>query len=67
MVCGTVESSRLHPGITKGLVPLLYNRERKGHLTNWRPITLFNVGYKLFAKILQLQLLPILTEIVSFD
>jgi hypothetical protein len=67
MVCGAVESRRLPLGVTKGLVPLLYKGERKKHLTNWRPITLLNVGYKLFAKVLQLWLQPILMEIVSFD
>jgi hypothetical protein len=36
-------------------------------LNSWRPITLLNMSYKVFAKTLQLRLQPILMEVISPD
>jgi hypothetical protein len=54
--------SLLH-GVTKGLIVLLHKGDARSTLNNWRPITLLNVSYKLFAKTLQ----PILMELISPD
>jgi hypothetical protein len=67
MINEAVRSNRLPPGITSGLISLLHKGGERGKLTNWRPITLLNVAYKLYAKALQLRLQPVLMEIISFD
>jgi hypothetical protein len=67
MILSAVESSRLPNGVTRGLISLLHKGGGRSSLTNWHPITLLNVGYKLFAKVLQLRLQPMLMEIISLD
>jgi hypothetical protein len=67
MVLRAINLGRLPPGVTNGLISLLHKGGVRGQLTNWRPITLLNVGYKLFAKVLQLRLQPVLMEIISPD
>lgn len=62
-----IASGRLLPGVTKGAISLLHKGGERGFLTNWRPITLLNVGYKLFAKALQLRLQLVLMELINFD
>lgn len=49
------------------MIALLHKRGVRKALTNWRPITLLNMGYKIFAKALQLRLQPVLMEVISFD
>lgn len=71
MVTSAVATKRLPPGVTTGLISLLHKSGEKSKLNNWRPITLLNarlnVAYKLFAKVLQMRLQPILTEIIDPD
>jgi hypothetical protein len=57
----------LPPNTTEGLIVLLHKGGCRKSLNNWRPITLLNVTYKLFAKCLQLRLQPILNEVISHD
>lgn len=57
----------LPPGVTDGLIILLHKGGTRSFLNNWRPITLLNSTYKLFAKVLQLHLQPILMQVVSLD
>jgi hypothetical protein len=52
-------------GVTEGVISLLYKGGTRNTLNSWRPITLLNTSYKVFAKTLQLQLQPILMEISS--
>lgn len=47
------------------MIALQHKGGQRSALTNWRPITLLNVGYKIFAKALQLRLQPILMDIIS--
>jgi hypothetical protein len=59
---------RLLPGITRGLLALLHKSgDRPKLITNWRLITLLNISYKLFAKVLQKRVQPVLMEIISPD
>jgi hypothetical protein len=67
MVYKAVRANRFPPGVTKGAITLLHKGQERGRLTNWRPITLLNVAYKLYAKTLQLRLQPVLMEIISQD
>ena len=61
------QSRRLYSGMTQGLILLLYKGGDRLKLTNWRPINLLNISYKVLAKALQMRLQPILIEIISFD
>lgn len=49
------------------MIALIYKGNERSKLTNWRPITLLNVAYKLFAKTLQLRLQPVLIEVIDFN
>jgi exonuclease III len=67
MLQDSVGRGTLPPGVTDGLITLLHKGGSRSLLNNWRPITLLNVSYKLFAKTLQLRLQPVLAEIISHD
>jgi hypothetical protein len=67
MIQEAVRSNRMALGVNRGLISLLHKRRERCKLTNWRPITLLNVAYKLYAKALQLRLQPVLMEIISPD
>jgi hypothetical protein len=43
-------------GVNKGLITMLFKATDKDNLSNWRPITLLNASYKIFAKVLQVRL-----------
>ena len=67
MINASIREGRLPPGITQGMIVLLYNGGDWQALTNWRPITFFNLGYKIYAKALQLRLQPVLMDVISPD
>jgi hypothetical protein len=67
MILEAVWLGRIPTGVTKGLISLLHKGGERIQLTNWRPITLLNVAYKLYAKVLQLRLQPVLMEVISLD
>jgi hypothetical protein len=67
MIIQAIESSRLLPGMTKGLIALLLKDGDLEYLSNWRPITLLNSSYKIFAKVLHLQLQALLPDIIHED
>ena len=67
MLSSGYESGRLPAGMTQGLIALLQKGGDRLKLTNWRPITLLNISYKVLAKALQLRLQPVLMEIINFD
>ena len=57
-----------HPlGVTRGLLALLHKSGDRPKLANWRPITLLNISYKLFTKVLQKCVQLVLMEIISPD
>jgi hypothetical protein len=56
MVLDAMQKGSLSTCIIQGVVSLLHKGRQRGQLNNWRPITLLNIGYKLFAKALQRRL-----------
>lgn len=54
-------------GVTCGVLAMLHKGGPRSLLTNWRPIALLNVVYKLYAKALQLHLEPVLSKIICDD
>lgn len=65
MITDSVQRGQLPAGVTHGMIALLHKGGSRQNLTNWRPITLLDMGYKIFAKALQLRLQPTLMEIIS--
>jgi hypothetical protein len=51
--------------VTQGFIILIFKGGEKEDLNNWRPITLLNVAYKIFAKALQRCLQHMLMEIID--
>jgi hypothetical protein len=67
MIEASMNTSALPDGVTEGLIALLHKGGGRATLNNWRPITLLNVLYKLFAKALQMCLQAVLMEVISHD
>lgn len=63
----SLATHQLPPSFTCGVLALLHKGGICSHLKNWRPITLLNVAYKIYAKALQLLLQLVLNEIISDD
>lgn len=56
MVQDVFTLGRFSNGVIKGLTILLHKGDTKEDLTNWWPITLLNVEYKIYVKALQQRL-----------
>jgi hypothetical protein len=67
MVNQLMMRGQLPHGMNKGLIVLLFKGGDKELLTNWRPVTLINVAYKIVAKALQKRIQPIMSEIIHED
>jgi len=62
------EQELLSPTQRNGLISLLYkNKGSRDELTNWRPISLLNVDYKIISKILATRMRQILYKIINID
>ena len=59
----TIES--MSPSQREALLKLLYKKNTKEHLKNWRPISLLNTDYKIIAKALSLRLRKVLPSLVN--
>jgi hypothetical protein len=49
------------------MIALLYKGRFRQALTNWRSITLLNLGYKIYTKALQMRLQHVLIGIIILD
>jgi hypothetical protein len=67
MVLESIEKGYFPNGVMVGMIALLHKGNERKLLTNWRPITLLNLSYKIFAKALQLRLQPVLMDVISPD
>lgn len=65
MIIETIHKGQLPKGVTKAMIALLHKGGQRSALTNWRPITILNIGYKIYAKALQLRLQLIVMDIIS--
>ena len=67
MIQDSLRTGRFPHGVTRGLITLIPKSGNLKFLNNWRPITLLNVGYKIYAKALQMRVQDPLSEIISPD
>jgi hypothetical protein len=67
MVQQSIMRGSFPSGINKGLIALLHKGGAKDEIGNYRPITIFNVTYKIMAKALQRHLQPLLSEVISTE
>jgi hypothetical protein len=63
----SILNEKFLPVVMTGMIALLYKGGKRKALTNWRPITLLNLSYKIFAKAIQLRLQPILSKIINCE
>ncbi|KAL3694938.1 hypothetical protein R1sor_008589 [Riccia sorocarpa] len=61
------ESGNLHPAFKEGLIVLLPKGLQPETISQWRPITLLNVVYKVLAKLLASRLALILPQITPVE
>ncbi|GBG80755.1 hypothetical protein CBR_g31310 [Chara braunii] len=50
-----------------GIITLIYKKDDKSNIWNWRPISRLNVSYKILAKALSRRLAPYLPKLVHTD
>jgi hypothetical protein len=67
MICQSLAKGKLPNSVVRGLITLLHKGGDHLPLGNYRPITLFNSTYKIYAKLLQRRLQPVLMEVISPD
>jgi hypothetical protein len=67
MVQHSITQGHLPKGMNDGLIALLHKGGTTEELTNYRPITLLNVSYKIVAKALQQRLQPSLPDLINED
>ena len=65
MVNESIAMEQFPNGVTKGRITLLLKYGDRLSLTNWRPITILNTAYKIFAKALQRRFQPLLEEVID--
>ena len=49
------------------MLTLLYKKGERADISNWRPISLLNVDYKIITKLLAERLKPLLPKIIHSD
>ena len=55
----------LPPSLRKGVVKLIYKKDEPKNLKNWRPITMSNTDFKIFAIVLKNRFTIILSKIIG--
>jgi len=67
MLQQSIDQGRLLARMTSGVITLLFKEGDHANLSNWWPIILFNVSYKVLAKSLQFRLYSIFQKVISLD
>jgi hypothetical protein len=67
MVNDSIRVEKLPRGMNRGMIVLLHKGGPQEELTNWGPVMLLNVSYKIVAKTLQKRIQPFMPEIIHED
>jgi hypothetical protein len=67
MIQLSLREGKLPASVVQGLISLLHKGGDRRPIGNYRPITLLNSTYKIYAKLLQCRLQPILMKVISPD
>ena len=67
VIKSTFLSNTLAPSQYRAMLTLLYKNGECEDISNWRPISLLNVDYKIITKILAERLKPLLPNIIHPD
>lgn len=63
-----ISCGRLHLSARKGVITLIPKKNRDSlSLTNWRPLTMLNVDFKIYSKALANRMKKVLPDIISED
>lgn len=65
MLRDAVIAGDLFRGMKQGLMILLPKDGDLELLPNWRPITLLNISYKIFAKVLEIRFQKLLPDVID--
>ena len=65
MLTEAEEEGHLHPDVQNGDISVLYKKGDHGECRNYRPITLLNVDYKIYAKVIAFRMRKALDYFVS--
>ena len=61
------ELGQMSPSQCRGLITLLHKGGERSSRTNWRPISLLNVDYKIASRSIALRLLKVIGSVVAID
>jgi hypothetical protein len=67
MIVRSIEAKRSLKWITKGFITLLYKFGENNDVGNRHPISVLNMAYKTYVKVLQFRLQLILMEVIDGD
>ena len=67
MILTSIQTGSFLAGVITGIITLFFKSGARKALLNWRPIMFLNLSYKIYAKALQLQVQPILMEMISHE
>ena len=67
MILELVKNDALLRDMNKGLITLIHKGGLSDELSNYQPITLLNISYKVLAKALQKWLQPLLPDLIDED
>ena len=48
-----------------GIIRLLFKKDNPTNLKNWRPISLLNIDYKIFTKVLALRIQTVMDKLLD--
>jgi len=65
MIQELISHGHLPIGMTSGIIVLIFKVGDYANLSNWRPITLLDVSYKIVAQALQIRLQNLLKDVIS--
>ena len=65
---GFLNAGKMHDSAYQGVISLLYKgKGDRNNLANWRPLTMLNLDYKIYAKVLSRRVQTVIASVVRAD